>query len=183
LSIWSKGPRVLKTPFNPILGEIFRCTFQKDGNYEFLAEQISHHPPSTAFCMFNREKRLCLQAYLKPNSKFCGNSIEIVIGGTLIGHILNSGEVFEVTYPKYVVKGVLFGNMELELSGKSVVKCEANGYVAEFEFKPKNAVVGKIVKTSNGKTETLYHVSGDWTSTITAIQKKNQKRNHFDQNS
>lgn len=36
-------------PFNPLLGETFE--FQKPGEYKFLAEQVSHHPPICAYIM------------------------------------------------------------------------------------------------------------------------------------
>jgi hypothetical protein len=34
-------------PFNPLLGETFE--FVKPGKYKFFAEQVSHHPPITAY--------------------------------------------------------------------------------------------------------------------------------------
>ena len=36
----------LKKPFNPILGETYEFVQDK---YIFLSEQVSHHPPITAF--------------------------------------------------------------------------------------------------------------------------------------
>ena len=42
-------PQMLK-PFNPILGETFQATI---GDYEIVVEQISHHPPITAFEMWS----------------------------------------------------------------------------------------------------------------------------------
>jgi len=42
-------PQMMK-PFNPILGETFQGSF---GNYEVILEQISHHPPISAFQIWN----------------------------------------------------------------------------------------------------------------------------------
>ena len=36
-----------RKPFNPMLGETFE---QVQENYRFVAEQVSHHPPISAFC-------------------------------------------------------------------------------------------------------------------------------------
>jgi len=36
----------MKKPFNPILGETFEMVTEK---VKFVAEQVSHHPPITAF--------------------------------------------------------------------------------------------------------------------------------------
>ncbi len=35
-------------PFNPILGETFQCEI---GGLQYFAEQVSHHPPVSAFLM------------------------------------------------------------------------------------------------------------------------------------
>jgi len=40
----------MKKPFNPILGETFQGSI---GNYEIALEQISHHPPVSAFQLWN----------------------------------------------------------------------------------------------------------------------------------
>tara|TARA_B110000285_G_C14948050_1_gene525331 strand:+ start:729 stop:887 length:159 start_codon:yes stop_codon:yes gene_type:complete len=36
----------MKKPFNPLLGETFEYVTRK---YRFLGEQVSHHPPISAF--------------------------------------------------------------------------------------------------------------------------------------
>ena len=38
--------KAVKKPFNPLLGETFELVGK---DYRFLAEQVSHHPPITAF--------------------------------------------------------------------------------------------------------------------------------------
>lgn len=42
-----KKPKGLKKPYNPILGETFRCCWvHPTGSKTFyIAEQVSHHPP------------------------------------------------------------------------------------------------------------------------------------------
>ena len=39
-----------RKPFNPILGETWQATLPQDGTHLFV-EQISHHPPVSAFQM------------------------------------------------------------------------------------------------------------------------------------
>ena len=52
-----------KKPLNPILGEIFKCTFdcpleenengEKDSvRFDLISEQVSHHPPSNFFSIY-----------------------------------------------------------------------------------------------------------------------------------
>lgn len=47
LFMWACRPTILK-PFNPILGETFQASI---GGIPIYLEQISHHPPITAFYM------------------------------------------------------------------------------------------------------------------------------------
>lgn len=47
-----KKPKGLKKPYNPILGETFRCYWlHSNGTKTFyIAEQVSHHPPVSSCC-------------------------------------------------------------------------------------------------------------------------------------
>jgi len=178
ISIWNNGPQELKAPFNPILGEVFHCKFNSgDTTSIFVSEQISHHPPSTAFCVYNEAKRLYLTAYVKPTIKFCGNSVETYLNGTLFGAILDHDEVYELTYPKYITKGVLFGTLKLELGGKTYVRCKKNDLLAEIDFKSKRAILGKVHKLNqNGDPiKTLYTLEGYWDQKIHCINHKTKK--------
>jgi len=53
ISSMQLDPQMLK-PFNPILGETFQCTI---GGYEVALEQISHHPPVSAFQIWSETIR------------------------------------------------------------------------------------------------------------------------------
>jgi hypothetical protein len=179
LSSWHHGPKVVKTPFNPILGEIFKCQFHINGaTFNYIAEQITHHPPSSAFCFYSKEKNICLQAYIKPITKFTGNALDTIISGTLVGNALDLGESIELTYPKYVAKNVLFGTLKLEVEGKAVVRCPQTGYFAELEFKSKSSVVGKIFKSnpnSKDKPVVLYQVYGNWRGKVFGVNPHTKK--------
>jgi len=154
----------VQNPFNPILGEVFKCKWNHvESQTEFVAEQITHHPPSSAFFVWNREKRTMLQAYVKSNTKFLGNSVEATLTGNLNGYIFAFNEAYEMSFPKYIVKGLLFGTMQMELGGKTTIKCNRSGFFGEFEFKTKrsNAISGKIWHTSDKRTP-IYSVEGRW---------------------
>lgn len=48
-------------PYNAVLGEVFRCKYyHEDSISYFIAEQVSHHPPITAFQVMNREKNFAV---------------------------------------------------------------------------------------------------------------------------
>ena len=61
-------------PFNPLLGETFE--FVTD-NYKFIAEQVEHHPPITAWhCKGNSGYEVWTNS--KAKSKFTGKSMSFI---------------------------------------------------------------------------------------------------------
>lgn len=67
----------MKKPLNPILGEHFTCKWKfEDGSESlYLAEQVSHHPPMSAYFYMNPEHHIRIDGLLKPRSKFLGNRL------------------------------------------------------------------------------------------------------------
>lgn len=65
-------------PFNPMLGETFEY-ISMDGQYRYISEQVSHHPPiSACFCESPRWEYMgCVDA----KSRFLGRSFEITPTG------------------------------------------------------------------------------------------------------
>jgi len=46
-------------PYNPIVGEQFRCSWNlQNSETKFWAEQIAHHPPILSCFMENKEKNI-----------------------------------------------------------------------------------------------------------------------------
>ena len=65
----------VKKPLNPILGEHFTCKWKFNDGSEalYLAEQVSHHPPMSAYFYMCPEHHIRIDGLLKPRSKFLGN--------------------------------------------------------------------------------------------------------------
>ena len=76
LSGFYKKPKGLKKPYNPILGELFRCCWKHpNGSTTFyIAEQVSHHPPISALYVTNRKDGFTLSATILAKSKFYGTN-------------------------------------------------------------------------------------------------------------
>ncbi|RXN00293.1 Oxysterol-binding protein-related protein 8 [Acipenser ruthenus] len=75
LSGFYKKPQGLKKPYNPILGETFRCLWihpQTSSKTFYISEQVSHHPPVSAFYVSNRKDGFCLSGSILAKSKFYG---------------------------------------------------------------------------------------------------------------
>ncbi|XP_044594530.1 oxysterol-binding protein-related protein 8 isoform X3 [Cotesia glomerata] len=179
LSGFYKKPQGLKKPYNPLLGETFRCYWQHpNGSRTFyLAEQISHHPPISGFYVTNRQDGFTISSTIIAKSKFYGNSTSAVLDGAAVLTMLPRGEDYSMTIPYAHCKGIVMGTLSMELGGKINIICEKTGYHTELEFKLKpflggaeqmNQVVGRI---KLGK-ETLGTISGYWDGQINIVDKR-----------
>nr|XP_031836821.1 oxysterol-binding protein-related protein 8 isoform X7 [Nomia melanderi] len=179
LSGFYKKPQGLKKPYNPLLGETFRCYWQhSNGSRTFyIAEQLSHHPPISGFYVTNRQDGFTISATIIAKSKFYGNSTSAVLDGVAILTMLPRGEDYTMTIPYAHCKGILMGTLSMELGGKVQINCEKTGYHTEIEFKLKpflggaeqmNQVSGAI---RLGK-ETLATISGYWDGQIVITDKR-----------
>ncbi|XP_013408205.1 oxysterol-binding protein-related protein 8 [Lingula anatina] len=169
-----KKPKGAKKPYNPILGETFRCCWKHpktDSRTFYIAEQISHHPPMTGFCVINRKDGFSINGCVLAKSKFYGNSLSAIMDGGGRLTFLKRGEDYLITMPYAHCKGVLIGTLTMELGGKVRIECEKTGYKTELEFKLKpflgspeqcNRIIGKI----RFGEETLATVHGHWDQEI-----------------
>ncbi|XP_072128393.1 oxysterol-binding protein-related protein 5-like isoform X2 [Mobula birostris] len=156
LSGFYKKPKGLKKPYNPILGETFRCYWyhpKTDSRTFYIAEQVSHHPPVSAFYISNRKDNFCITGSILARSKFYGNSLSAILDGQAQLQFLTRNEDYTITMPYAHCKGLLYGTPTLEMGGKITIECETTQYKAELEFKLKpflggndnvNQITGKI---------------------------------------
>lgn len=169
LAGWHIKPKGVKKPYNPILGEFFRCRYDyPNGTHGYyIAEQVSHHPPVSAFYYISPANRIIILGELRPKSKFLGNSVSTTMEGENRVLLLGKPEDGEyvITMPNMYARGILFGKMVLELGDTCIAKNEKHGLYCDLEFKTKgffsgtyNAISGKIRRNS---TE-IGEVSGRW---------------------
>jgi len=69
----------LSKPFNPLLGETYEL---ETSDFHYISEQVSHHPPISAF--YAKGKQWELSATVQPKIKFHGTSVEAVPEGSWI---------------------------------------------------------------------------------------------------
>ncbi|XP_039091388.1 oxysterol-binding protein-related protein 5 isoform X2 [Hyaena hyaena] len=170
LSGFYKKPKGIKKPYNPILGETFRCRWPHPHTRShtfYIAEQVSHHPPVSAFHVSNRRDGFCISGSVTAKSRFYGNSLSALLDGKATLTFLNRAEDYTLTMPYAHCKGILYGTMTMELGGRVTIECEKNNFQAELEFKLKpffggstsiNQISGKI---TSGE-EVLARLSGHW---------------------
>ena len=98
----------MKKPYNPILGEFFRTRWnQEDGTTtHYVAEQTSHHPPISSLYISNRKAGFMINGSIFPRSKFFRFSVASFLDGTAILTLLDSGEVYTITFPTVYGRGM-----------------------------------------------------------------------------
>uniref|UniRef100_A0AAY4DEY7 Oxysterol-binding protein n=1 Tax=Denticeps clupeoides TaxID=299321 RepID=A0AAY4DEY7_9TELE len=180
LSGFYKKPKGLKKPYNPILGETFRCCWlhpQTNSCTFYVAEQVSHHPPISAFYVSNKKDGFCISGSILAKSKFYGNSLSAILDGKAKLLLLPRDEEYIITMPYAHCKGIIYGTMTLELGGKITIDCEKTKYSAEMEFKLKpflgssynvNQISGKIRLGD----DVLATVEGHWDGEVFLQERK-----------
>lgn len=186
---------VAKKPYNPILGETFQCffnltddsTYRKDENnlskegpipwgtkedVTFVAEQVSHHPPISAFYAECENKNVCFNAHIWTKSKFLGLSIGVHMAGTGNVFVSKYDEEYIMTFPNAYARSIL-GVPWVELGGKTEITCPKTGYNAQIELltKPfyggkRNRITAEVYAPSQKKP--ILSVHGEWNGVMYA---------------
>lgn len=179
--------QVAKKPYNPILGETFKCRFAwpglekagkvADGPVEgadaneltFFAEQVSHHPPISAFYAECPGAGIQVDAHIWTKSKFLGLSIGVHNIGQGAISLLKLGETYTVAFPNGYGRSIMTTPW-IELAGKVKVAC-SNGFSANVEFHAKPFYGGKAhcVTAELAKPDGVpfARVKGQWNGQLT----------------
>jgi len=150
-----------KKPYNPILGEQFFCQME---DVKCVCEQVSHHPPISAFYLEDKKAGVCLNGHSGQKSKFKGTSIRIQQVGRGILSLKDHGEEYMINFPDLNIRGILTGSAYIELSGSCSIVGSNNSYaVIDFLHKPwiggdYNHIQGSLFV--NGSLR--YTLSGKW---------------------
>ncbi|CAR28566.1 ZYRO0F06952p [Zygosaccharomyces rouxii] len=178
-----------KKPLNPFLGELFVGKWDNKNHPDFgetvlLSEQVSHHPPITAYSIFNDKNDVSLQGYNQIKSSF---SKSLTLSVKQYGHALLSvgKESYLITLPPLHVEGILVASPFAELEGKSYIQ-SSTGLLCVLEYSgrgyfsgKKNSFKARIFKDSKDskdKDKALYTISGQWSG----LSKISQSNKHKD---
>ncbi|KAM3720522.1 Oxysterol-binding protein-related protein [Dirofilaria immitis] len=182
---------VAKKPYNPILGETFRCRWKIPGikrtkqftnrgpfpgsdknDLTFVAEQVSHHPPVSAFYAEHPGKRVTFTGHIWTKSSFLGLSIGVTNIGCGTVRLHNHDEEYVLTFPNGYGRSIM-SIPWIELGGKVTVNCVKTGYSAEIDFLTKPFFGGKAHRISgniyrSGFRKPILIIKGEWNGIITA---------------
>ncbi|KAH9948481.1 Oxysterol-binding protein [Amylocystis lapponica] len=137
-----------KKPLNPVLGELFYGTWPDingRGQTNLVVEQVSHHPPITAYYIENPSKGIRLQGHSAQKTSFSGGSIIVKqIGHANLTVDLPGGgkEEFLITLPRLRIDGLWYGSPYIELAETSYIQ-SSTGWLSTIEYKGKGYFSGK----------------------------------------
>ncbi|GES58552.1 oxysterol binding protein [Aspergillus terreus] len=172
-----------KKPLNPFLGELFLGKWEADadvGETTLISEQVSHHPPATAYAIRNEKHGVELQGYNAQKASFNGTILIKQIGHALLtftppGADRNDPaqkEQYLITLPSLHVESLIYGTPFMELD-KSTRIVSSTGYIAKIDYSGKGWLSGKkntftasLFKESEGEKKPLYTAQGQWSDSF-----------------
>ena len=169
----SKKTTDAKKPYNATLGETFECSWDLKsdvfGITTFIGEQVSHHPPVSAFYFENKAKEICLNGHVWTKSKFLGHSMGSLLVGKASLYLLSLKEEYVMNYPNAYARSI-FTTPKMELGGETLIECPQTGYKADIVFKTKPMFGGSWHEIScqikNREGSVISSISGTWNGTL-----------------
>lgn len=173
-------------PFNPLLGETYELV-REDLGFRLISEQVSHHPPVSAFHAEGLKQDFVFHGSIYPKLKFWGKSVEAEPKGIITLELPKHNEAYTWTNPTCCVHNIIVGQLWIEQYGNVEVINHKTGERCYLNFKPcglfgkeLHKVEGYILDKSKKKLCALY---GKWTECLYVVDpaafeahKKNDKK-------
>ncbi|PNH04784.1 Oxysterol-binding protein 9, partial [Tetrabaena socialis] len=146
-----------RKPFNPILGETWQATLS-DGTSMFM-EQISHHPPVSAFHMEGPGGSYRFRGLSQPTVsivvKYYG--FKTVAKGFRYVEF-RDGTRIELHYPQYVIKNVVYGasRPRAEVEGQAILVDVRNKLKTVINFGPLKGARNKVLRRADAVYGFIY---------------------------
>jgi len=129
-----------KKPYNPVIGESHVCWVKNgDDDYsEFVSEQVSHHPPISAYSIINKRRDFRMVGNLIFRVSFGSNYVSVNTSG--YEKIYLENETYEISkcIPDMVIRNVVWGKKYIMWIGDIEIQCPDTGYIAKIELSEKN---------------------------------------------
>ncbi|XP_035214822.1 oxysterol-binding protein-related protein 3-like isoform X2 [Stegodyphus dumicola] len=154
-------------PFNPVLGETFEC-IREDKGFQFIAEQVSHHPP-VSVC-HAESKSFIFQQDMRIKTKFWGKSMEILPLGTIHVYLPKTNDHYQWNKVTTCVHNLFSGQRWADQYGEMLIT-EENGdatckltFVKASYWSSKRHEVFGAVFSRDGKV--VHNLFGKWTEAL-----------------
>ncbi|CAG2121445.1 unnamed protein product, partial [Medioppia subpectinata] len=133
VSAYSSNWLRLNKPFNPLLGETYEYELP-ELNIKVVFEQVSHHPPVSAW--HAEGDHFILHGTINPKLKFWGKSIEVTPEGTITLKLKHRPDVYTWKSVNCCVHNIIVGKLWFEEYGLMEVTNQTNGMRTQLNFKP-----------------------------------------------
>ncbi|KAI8967829.1 hypothetical protein BDF20DRAFT_216486 [Mycotypha africana] len=161
-----------KKPFNPVLGEQWHMQWADVhgcGETDVLCEQVSHHPPITAFHIKNEKAGVVLKGHSGQKTRISNATLVCdQPGRELLTLPSRNNESYLFTSPSLTVRGLWYAAPYVELIGTTYIQA-STGYYATVEYSSRGWISGEknhfkclIRKNSAGPKDYLYKIEGQW---------------------
>ena len=124
-------------PFNPILGETFEMTHPVQ-QVRFVAEQVSHHPPISAFYIedISENKSFKLTCSCQPKIKFLGKTVNIYVRNALELVLPHLNEKYTWGAVDCIIDNLYVGRPRIEYDGSFTIKNTNTNEFAKVQVFP-----------------------------------------------
>lgn len=126
----------------------------------------SHHPPVTAYSIWNKAQGVRLQGYNAQKASF-GRTINVKQIGHAILRIDAFDEEYLITLPSLHIEGLITGSPYVELN-KSTYIISTSGYTSRVDYSGKGWLSGKknsftaVMYPHGREKDAIYTVEGQW---------------------
>ena len=141
----------------------------------------SHHPPVTAYCIWNAKYGIRLQGYNGQKASFSGTTISVKQVGHAILSIDKYDESYLITLPSLHIDGLISGSPYVELNKASYI-VSTSGYTAKIDYSGRGWISGKkntfkatLYRTGHER-EAIYTVDGQWSEAFSIRDARNPKK-------
>ncbi|RVE70222.1 hypothetical protein OJAV_G00062870 [Oryzias javanicus] len=159
-------------PFNPLLGETYELVREEQG-FRLISEQVSHHPPVSAFHAEGLAGDFVFHGSIYPKLKFWGKSVEAEPKGTITLEIIKHKEAYTWSNPYCCVHNIILGKLWIEQYGTVEIVNHRTGDKCVLNFKPcgmfgkeLHKVEGYIQDKNKKKHCVIY---GKWTECMWSV--------------
>nr|XP_015209327.1 PREDICTED: oxysterol-binding protein-related protein 1 isoform X1 [Lepisosteus oculatus] len=180
-------------PFNPLLGETYELV-REDLGFRLISEQVSHHPPVSAFHAEGLKNDFNFHGSIYPKLKFWGKSVEAEPKGIITLELPKYNEAYTWSNPTCCVHNIIVGQLWIEQYGNVEITNHKTGEKCCLTFKAcglfgkeLHKVEGYILDKSKKKLCALY---GKWTECLYTVDaatfdahKKTDKKSSEDKKS
>ncbi|VIO89159.1 Uncharacterized protein BM_BM10298 [Brugia malayi] len=161
----------LSKPFNPLWFETYELDRSDENGYRFIAEQVSHHPPKSAF--HAESKSYEFDGVVSPRLKFWGTSIEVQPSGSFRLKFLNHNETYAWKTLNVTIHNIVMGQMYIQLEGHLLIQCNT-GLECKLSFKNNDNGPSKQNTFFQGfiskQEKALRAIYGNWTTFLATCE-------------